>query len=143
MPIAPQMGKTILISSHILTELAEICDRVAIIEHGQLVAVGTVDEISRCVEEEINVRVRVVERDSTSGQETAAAWLAKHEHVDRVASTKDGVTFTVMAEATHRDESLAKLLAEMVDAGIAVIEFTSRGKSLEDVFLHVTKGRVQ
>lgn len=138
-----EAGKAILISSHILTELAEICDRVAIIEHGQLVAVGTVEEISRCVEEEINVRLRVIEKDSASGQDAAVAWLSRHGHVDRVANTKDGVTFTLLVGATHRDESLAKLLAEIVGAGFAVTEFTSRGKSLEDVFLHVTKGRVQ
>ena len=136
-------GKAILISSHILTELAEICDRVAIIEHGQLVAVGTVDEISRCVEEEINVRLRVLEQGPTHGQDAAASWLSNHGHVERVANTKDGLTFTLMVGATHRDESLAKLLAEMIAAGFAVNEFTSRGKSLEDVFLHVTKGRVQ
>lgn len=138
-----EAGKAILISSHILTELAEICDRVAIIERGQLVAVGTVDEISRCVEEEISVRLRVVEKGPEHGQEAAVGWLSRHAHVDRVVGTKDGVTFTLTAEAPHRDEALSALLAEIIGAGFGVIDFTSRGKSLEDVFLHVTKGRVQ
>lgn len=138
-----EAGKAILISSHILTELAEICDRVAIIERGELVAVGTVEEISRCVEEEINVRLRVIEKHGGLGQEDVVTWLADHGHVDRVVGTKDGVAFTLTAEAPHRDDALARLLAEIVGAGFSVTEFSSRGKSLEDVFLHVTKGREQ
>jgi len=136
-------GKAVLISSHILTELAEICDRVAIIEHGQLVAVGTVDEISRHVEQEVTVRLRVAPGDAERDQAAAERWLAEREHVERVAATKEGLLFTLSTEPDRRDASLADLLAALVADGFRVAEFTSRGKSLEDVFLHVTKGRVQ
>lgn len=138
-----EAGKAVLISSHILTELAEVCDRVAIIERGELVAVGTVDEISSRVEEEIKVRLRVLEDAATPGEAAAAVWLAKREHVQRVARTKEGLTFTLSVGPDHRDAELAALLGELVAAGYRVTDFTSRGKSLEDVFLHVTKGRVQ
>ncbi len=53
-------GKTILVSSHILTELAEMCDQVGIIEQGQLLATGSVEEIQRRLQRQSNVRVRVV-----------------------------------------------------------------------------------
>lgn len=136
-----EAGKAILISSHILTELAEMCDRVGIIEHGRLVAVGTVDEISGCVEERVTVRLRV--RDDLAGrdQDAAAEWLARRPHLADLARTKDGLTFALGVEPQHREEALAGLVAELVGAGFGVTEFTSRGKSLEDVFLHVTKGR--
>lgn len=138
-----EAGKAVLISSHILTELAEVCDRVAIIERGELVAVGTVDEISSRVEEEINVRLRVLEDADSPGEAAAEEWLANREHVHRVARTKEGLTFTLSVEPDHRDAKLATLLGELVAAGYRVADFTSRRKSLEDVFLHVTKGRVQ
>ena len=137
------VGKAVLISSHILTELAEVCDRVAIIEQGSLVAVGTVDEISSRVEEEITVRLRVVQRDEASGQEAAVRWLEARDHVDRVVGTKEGIGFVLSVEHDQRDVALSSLLADLVAAGFGVAEFTSRGKTLEDVFLHVTEGRVQ
>ncbi|TWT97863.1 putative ABC transporter ATP-binding protein YbhF [Botrimarina colliarenosi] len=138
-----EAGKAILISSHILTELAEICDRVAIIERGQLIAVGTVDEISGCVEEEITVRLRVTNDRASHDQTAVIPWLSRHAHVKTVVATKEGVTFHLVTEQPQRDATLAGLLAELIGAGFGVTEFTSRGKSLEDVFLHVTKGRVQ
>lgn len=138
-----EAGKAVLISSHILTELAEVCDRVAIIEHGELVAVGTVDEISSRVEEEITVRLRVLGGDESVDEAAAERWLTARDHADRIARTKEGIAFTLSVEPDRRDVALAELLADLVSAGFGVTEFTSRGKSLEDVFLHVTKGRVQ
>lgn len=136
-------GKAVLISSHILTELAEICDRVAIIEQGRLIAVGTVDEISSRVEEAITVRLRVTGDRPDRDADAVIRWLAEREHVERPTEAKDGVSFTVLAEQSQRDTALAALLAEMLADGFPVCEFSSRGKSLEDVFLHVTEGRVQ
>ncbi len=137
------VGKAVLISSHILTELAEICDRVAIIEGGQLVAVGTVDEISRRVEETVSIRIRVHTTDESPDQAAAERWLAERPHVDGVVGTKEGISLTLSVEPEHLDDSLSRLLRDLVGAGFGVTEFTSRGKSLEDVFLHVTEGRVQ
>lgn len=138
-----EAGKAVLISSHILTELAEICDRVAIIEHGSLVAVGSVDEISRIAEEQVRVRLRVVGVEPGRDQPGVLAWLAERGDVLDAAGTKEGVTFGLAAAHEESDAALAGLLGELVAAGFRVAEFSSRSKSLEDVFLHVTKGRVQ
>lgn len=138
-----EAGKAVLISSHILTELAEICDRVAIIEQGALVAVGTVDEISSRVEEQITVKLRVVSDDGDHDQQAAISWLNQRDHLEGAAGAKDGITFTLKAEQDQRDTELALLLSDLIGSGFRVAEFTSRGKSLEDVFLHVTAGRVQ
>ncbi|WP_425399765.1 ATP-binding cassette domain-containing protein [Aeoliella sp.] len=128
------IGKAVLISSHILTELAEVCDRVGIIEQGQLVAVGSVDEISRKAEATSMVEVRFV-----GSIEQAQAWL--HQRDDLHEVRVDGRKATL----THAGDEAAQavLLREMIHAGLEVVEFRCRTKSLEDIFLEVTEGRVQ
>ena len=129
-------GKTILISSHILTELAEICDAVGILERGKLLAVGTVEEILRRTRPstESVVEVRVL-----GPVEPLAAWIAARGELSEQAVNSDRVTFV------HHGgpEQEAALLRAMVEAGFAVLAFGSRRRSLEDVFLQVTKGLVQ
>jgi ABC-2 type transport system ATP-binding protein len=127
-------GKAVLISSHSLTELAEISDRVGIIEQGRLLAVGSVAEISAGVQARGMVRVRVL-RDA----ERLQGWLASRDDIFDVKLEGDLANFT---HAGSR-ESEAELLRAIVEAGFAVVEFGARHKSLEDVFLHVTEGRVQ
>jgi ABC-2 type transport system ATP-binding protein len=127
-------GKAILISSHILTELAEISDRVAIIEQGRILAVGSVAEISAGVQTRSTVRVRVLEDG-----ERFHGWLLRREDIGDVQIEGERFTFS---HAGDRN-SEAALLRAMVEDGYAVIEFGVRHKSLEDVFLHVTEGRVQ
>jgi ABC-2 type transport system ATP-binding protein len=129
-----EAGKAILISSHILTELAEISDRVAIIEQGKILAVGSVAEISARVQTRSTVRVRVLQDG-----ERFQGWLNGREDIADVQI--EGALFSF----THAgsSESEAALLREMIEAGFAVVEFGVRHKSLEDVFLHVTEGRVQ
>lgn len=128
------MGKAVLISSHILTELAEICDKVAIIETGTLLAVGTVDEISNRSEEVSRVSLRTL-----NNSQQLLSWLNGREDVTEIQSEGDRVTLT----HDGGPEEQAELLREIVQAGIPIIEFASKTKSLEDVFLHVTEGRVQ
>jgi len=127
-------GKAILISSHILTELAEIADRVAIIEQGQLLAVGSVDEISAGVQSLSTARVRVL-RDA----ERLHSWLASQLDISDLKMENGLASFS----HTGDDESEAALLRAIVEAGFPVVEFGAQHKSLEDVFLHVTEGRVQ
>lgn len=127
-------GKAILISSHILTELAEICDRVGILEQGRLLAVGSVAEISAGVQMQSTVRVRVL-RDAQRLQ----SWLAVRDDIFEVRMEDNLAVFN----HTGDRESESALLRAIVDAGFPVVEFGARHKSLEDVFLHVTEGRVQ
>jgi ABC-2 type transport system ATP-binding protein len=146
------LGKAVLISSHILTELAEMCDRVAIIEQGSLVAVGTVAEISRRVEDRVSVRVRLAATDGAAPLEELAVWVATQAGAEGVRVTADGGVVFVHSAApvvpeqdAHEahDAQLARLLGGAIAAGFRVCEFACQGKSLEDVFLHVTQGRVQ
>jgi ABC-2 type transport system ATP-binding protein len=130
-----ELGKTVLVSSHILTELAEMCHRVGIIEQGRLLAVGSVDEISASSREaRSEVRLRTL-----NDMARLLAWLRDRIDIDDVADRAGQVIFT---HAGGQPEQ-AELLRELVTAGFSIIEFGSKTKSLEDVFLHVTEGRVQ
>src|SRR6476619_6393556 len=82
-------GKSVLVSSHILTELAEMCDRVGIIERGQLLAVGTVEEIQREQQPHREVKVRVL-----GGAEGARAWLAAHTDINDVSLNGEELRFS-------------------------------------------------
>jgi len=125
-------GKAILISSHILTELAEICHRVGIIDQGRLLAVGTVEEISSRVQDCGQVRVRVLEQ-----RDQLVRWLTARDDVDDIRGETELVTFNHLGDRA----SEAALLREIVLAGFLVVDYGTRHKSLEDVFLHVTEGR--
>ena len=127
-------GKTILVSSHILTELAEMCDQVGIIERGKLLAVGSVNEIQKQQTPHREVRVRVL-----GDKQPLLTWLGLRADVRQVKDVDGEVHFD-----HEGDESVdVSLLREMVLAGFAIAEFGSRDQSLEDVFLAVTKGVVQ
>lgn len=128
------LGKAVLISSHILTELAEICDKVGIIEQGQLLAVGTVDEISDRTETTSRVRLRTLDETPR-----LLEWLEQRDDISNIVS--EGNLVVLNHEGGQSEQAV--LLRELVEAGFSVIEFASKTKSLEDVFLHVTEGRVQ
>ena len=133
-------GKSVLVSSHILTELAEICDRVAIIERGALLAIGTVDEIRQRrnvadkTELEFEVRIRIA-----GGAGGLADWL--HQREDTLRVEVDGELLHFTHRATREAEVL--LLKEIVQADFPIAEFSRKEVSLEDVFLQVTKGQIQ
>jgi ABC-2 type transport system ATP-binding protein len=125
-------GKAILISSHILTELAEICHRVGILDQGRLLAIGTVEEISARVQDCGQVRVRALE-----GREQLVRWLEARTDVSDIRGESELITFNHVGDRV----SEAAILRDIVQAGFAVVEYGTRHKSLEDVFLHVTEGR--
>ena len=127
-------GKTVLISSHILTELAEMCDCVGIIEHGELLAVGSVEEMQRAHRTQSIVRIRVLQRVAELVQ-----WLSKYEGLREIQVDENIVTLA------HDEDPRAEveLLRAMVQAGFPVAEFGSHRKTLEDVFMQVTRGQVQ
>jgi ABC-2 type transport system ATP-binding protein len=127
-------GKSILVSSHILTELAEMCDQVGIIERGKLLAVGSVAEIQRQRTPHRTVQVCVL-----GGAGGLAVWLGQRLDVSQVKLDGEHVRFSHEGDQTTE----VALLREIVLAGFAVAEFGSQSQSLEDVFLAVTRGAVQ
>jgi ABC-2 type transport system ATP-binding protein len=129
-----RMGKTIIISSHILHELAELCTTVGIIERGELLFKGSIDEIVQRTKSGMRVEVVVA-----SHQDNAAALLGKLPQVGEVES--DNGRLLVSLKADTRDFSfLAKAL---LDAQIPLREIKEEQVNLETAFMRFTKGIVQ
>ncbi|MGH8931415.1 MAG: ABC transporter ATP-binding protein [Egibacteraceae bacterium] len=127
-----RQGKTILISSHILSELAELCDRVGIIEAGRMLAQGTPDEIRAAGRASAAVVVKVL---GGSDALALAARVAASAGAQRVG-IEEGV---LHAEVTDGDEAAADLLAALVAAGVRVADYREQQGGLERLFLQVTQ----
>ncbi|MDQ1256117.1 MAG: transporter ATP-binding protein [Candidatus Hydrogenedentes bacterium] len=125
------MGKTILISSHILSELGDMCNKIGIIEHGILLAAGDYREILKQVRHESELRLEVL-----SGGDKAAEILGAIPEITHLDRSGNEFHF----DSTLGREAIADLHAKLVNAGVRLLFFEQHQGSLEDVFLHVTKG---
>ena len=128
-----RMGKTIMISSHILSELEEICDRIGIIEHGQLVFSGTLEEIRPRLGLHSKVRVKVL-----GDQNRAVELLTVLPQIERVEVAGDYVSVT-FREGESTDGIIARTL---VNGGIDLVYLQPEQLKLDDAFLQLTKGIV-
>ncbi len=129
-----ERDKTVLISSHILTELAEICDSVGIIEQGQLLATGSVAEIQKQRSNQRELTIRILDR-AVDAAKRIQEELAVDEPI------VDGELIRFAFDGDHTGQ--AELVTWLVGEGFSIAEVSSHQKSLEDVFLQVTEGLVQ
>ena len=127
-------GKTVLLSSHILTELSEVCDAVAVIEKGKILATGTVEEIMTGLRQHRVLCVRL-----RCGKDEAMRFLLEQPDVARVLDAND----RLQLEFTGDDAAQAALLVKLVGAGFPILEYNVEGAGLEDVFMRITAGKVQ
>ncbi|MEX2016222.1 MAG: ABC transporter ATP-binding protein, partial [Candidatus Hydrogenedentales bacterium] len=127
------MGKTILISSHILSELGDMCNTIGIIERGKMLAAGNVKEILARVRQVLEVRLEVLD-----GADRAAQILEQTEGVVNI--DRSGNEFQMQTKLGR--EQLADLHTRLVQEGVKVLFFEEHEGSLEDLFLSVTKGIV-
>ena len=149
--LARELDKTVLISSHILTELGEVCDAAAIIEAGKILAAGTVDDIraarrrrlaekvaaggaTAAAGEEVSLSVRVV-----GGPAGAVRWLLEQPLVSHAAEAGPAAAFRF----SGGEEDRAALLSRMIADGHQVTEFAAETESLEDAFMAITDGITQ
>ncbi len=128
-------GKAILISSHILAELGELCDSVVVIERGHVRAAGSVDLITRGLEQG---RWRVFVR-ALAGPEALQKALLELPGVGDVRPDRGGVGF----EYTGEEPGLARLVEELVQRRLQLVEVVREQLDLEDLFLSLTEGQVQ
>ena len=125
------MGKTVLVSSHILPELADICNRVGIIEYGRLLAGGDVQDLLRQVRGQPVIRIRV------AGDSLAAANALETAAEAKGVTVRDGDVLVALAEGVV-DHS--PLVNRLVAAGEKVLVVQEQEVNLETAFLELTKG---
>jgi ABC-2 type transport system ATP-binding protein len=131
------MGKTIFVSSHILSEIEGVCTHIGIIEGGELVANGTLAEIRRQLQVHRVVHIHVLTRFDEARQ-----WLARHPAVTEVAAIAQNGERRLAATVSGDDTVLSALLSDLVGAGFPVLEFHEQTGDLEDAFMRLTQGLV-
>ncbi|MFM9023890.1 MAG: ABC transporter ATP-binding protein [Planctomycetaceae bacterium] len=125
------MGKTILVSSHILPELADICNRVGIIEYGRLLACGDVQDLLAQVRGRPTLRIRV------GGSAEAAARTLERAPEAAAVTVRDGEVVVALADGVTDHAPLA---ARLVAEGHALLGLREQEVNLETAFLELTRG---
>ena len=127
-------GKAVLVSSHILTELAEICDGAVIIEQGRILRAGTMADIFANDSPHCTVGLRALE-----GPEAIHKRLLETPNVSNVRIAGP----LVEVDIEGGDEACGRVLADLVAKGVNIVEFVHRRAGLEDLFMTITEGKVQ
>jgi len=126
-----RMGKTVLVTSHILPELARICNTVAIMTHGTLRAVGTVEEIGQQVSQRRTLEAQLLSPDFVP---KAAAII--RQSIEPDAEVVEAPSEAVVRFSTAVPESqLGELLAQLVKAGLPITQFRELQTDLEEAFM--------
>ena len=126
-------GKTILLSSHILTELSEMCDTVTVIDKGRILASGTVREIVDGLRQRRTLSVRLAAPDPRLER-----FLLEQPGVIGVHEVGARMQF----ELDGDDQAQVELIARLIADGFPILEFSAHNAGLEDVFIEITNGHV-
>ncbi len=132
--VLADQGKAILISSHILTELSEICNGAVIIEQGRMLKAGHLDQLIQNDSPERRVTIRSVEPAADLHREVILAPQVREARV---------VGDSVEADVLGTDEICGELLRFLISRPVRIVEFHQHRADLEEVFMTVTKGQVQ
>jgi len=127
------MGKTILISSHILSELADCCTSIGIIERGKLLMHGTIEEVYHRIR-----RNRIVEIKFLDKMDLGLQIVRNLPETHDVKVEGRRATVELAAD----DQHVAALMEQLVGAGVRMQSFAEKEPTLEDVFMMVTRGAV-
>jgi ABC-2 type transport system ATP-binding protein len=130
-----EMKKTVIVSSHILPELADVCTRVGMIEKGNLIIDGNVAEVMKQARQRIVLNIRVKDRT-----EDAARLLEQCNSVERISVTEDQLMEVTLKEAI---EDYSDIPSQLVNTGFALKLFREEEVNLETAFMELTKGLVQ
>lgn len=128
------MGKTVIISSHILPELAEMCTEIGIIDRGVMQAQGSVQQIMRML-----TKKRVIHIKPFGNMEELLRILKEAPQVIEVSENENDVEASFDGE----DEDLANLLDRIVKGGVQLLSFKEKDGDLEEIFMQITGGEVK
>lgn len=125
-----KMGKTVVISSHILTELQDICTHLAVVDQGRVMAQGSIDDIRRAMTSRSNVQLRL-----RAEQVDAADQLLRADPaVQEVRTERTLIRFVLDGD----DQVSARLLSLLMSSGLEVYEWRVDRAGLEELFLQIT-----
>ncbi|MGH7169921.1 MAG: ABC transporter ATP-binding protein, partial [Gemmataceae bacterium] len=132
--VLSSQGKAVLISSHILTELAEICTGAVIIECGRILRAGSLTNILTADVPHRTVLIRSLEEPEL---------LHKHLLVQPNIEAVRQIDHAVEVDVLGGENACGELLAHLVRSGYRVVEFHQQRAGLEELFMNVTRGEVQ
>lgn len=127
-------GKIIFISSHILSELGEICDQVTIIDQGKLCASDSISNLQRSVDAGTRVIVSINSVDKNS-IERLLRHLAEIPGVTKTQPLAQGAAFSYQNDTIHR----TAILSSLINAGFSISDFYAANSNLEEAFMSLTK----
>jgi len=125
------MGKTIVISSHILSELSEMCNSIGIMNHGNLVAAGKIEDVMQSVFGGNKLSIEI------SGEMEPAVRLVKEQAGVKVDSVREK---EIQLAHTLSEEEIAGMIARMINSGVIVTGFHKQEGNLESLFMQLTGG---
>ncbi len=123
-------GRSIIISSHILPELSEMCNSVGIIDKGEMLYQGSIDDIVNAVNVSNPLVLRVL-----ANKDVAISLLRSNELTQSVSIDGNNIQIAFMGNS----EEEAKLLSELLAAGVKIAAFGRKRDNLEDVFVRLTE----
>ena len=134
-----KMGKTIFFSTHILSDVTEICTRVGILEAGKLVAYGAIDDLQQQL-----IPTRKIQISVLGDGNSTVILLNKHHLITNVTLLESIKTnqSEIHFDFSGSEEEKSALLAELVVEKIPVIRFAEDQQNMENVFMRATKGIV-
>ena len=134
-----EMGKTIIVSSHILPELAEMCTTIGIIEHGKMMVSGTVNSIMAGVNRQNPLIIRVV-----GELDTAVRLLKESPMVENLSMSERELYVSLQKNVLEEnplqeEEKEAALLTTLIQGGVRISSYTREKGNLESVFMQITE----
>lgn len=139
-----ELNKTVVVSSHILPELADVCTRVGMIEKGHLIVDGNVEEVMRKARERLVLHVRVragdgMDEGPSAVSDQAARLIEQADEVEAVTIDNGTILATLATEVLD----YTALPTMLIERGFRIEMFREEEVNLETAFMHLTKGLVQ
>ena len=127
-------GKTILVASHVLTELEDLCDEIGIMRNGKMVVCGSLEEITHSKHTQ-----RTLEIELLRSFPELPEWVQQHATLSGLKETNESKTHFQIIHSGSREE-VPEILSQMIGLGVEVTSFTTRKSKVEDLFLEIESG---
>ena len=127
-------GKTILVSSHVLTELEDLCDEIGIMRNGKMVVSGSLEEITQSKHTQRTLEIELLKSFPELPQ-----WVEQHATLSGLKETNESKTHFQIIHSGSREE-VPEILSQMIRLGVEVTSFTTRKSKVEDLFLEIESG---